>query len=99
MILQRAQHPFLFVTRLNLIELTGLKARTLEELVQTLKIVPAAITYHHTHHFLKQHNFLSPEPPNDFAYWVTAALNEERLGEQLAAIDAVQFTSLRPLRD
>ena len=43
--------------------------------------------YYHTHHFLAQHQYLSPEPPNDFAYWVTTVLQEDRLGEQLAAID------------
>src|SRR3954469_4670819 len=95
----RAKNPFLFVTRINLIELTGLKARTLPELVAVLKSAPSSIVYQHTHHFLKQHQALSPEPPNDFSYWVTAALNDEALGEQLAAIDTVQFGSLRALRD
>jgi hypothetical protein len=95
----RAQNPFLFVTRINLIELTGLKARTLPELVAVLKTAPSGIVYQHTHHFLKQHQFLSPEPPNDFSYWVTSALNDDALGEQLASIDTVQFGSLRQLRD
>ncbi len=95
----RAKHPFQFVARMNLIELTGLKARSVPELAQVLKTVPASVIYHHTHHFLKQHHFLSPEPPNDFAYWVSTALNEDRLGEQLASIDTIQFTSLYALRD
>ena len=38
-----------------------------------------------------QHQYLSPEPPNDFAYWVSNVLQEDRLGEQLAAIDLIQF--------
>jgi hypothetical protein len=45
------------------------------------------------------HQHLSPEPPNDFAYWVTNILLEERLGERLAAIDVLQFPSIRELRD
>jgi hypothetical protein len=97
--LARANNPFLFVTRINLIELTGLKARTLQELVSILKTAPSSIVYQHTHHFLKQHQSLSPEPPNDFAYWVTSVINDDALGERLAAIDTVQFTSLRALRD
>jgi hypothetical protein len=55
--------------------------------------------YFHTHHFLAQHQHLSPEPTNDFAYWVTTALQEDRLGEQLAAIDIIQFRSLSAVRD
>jgi hypothetical protein len=99
MALARAKNPFQFVTKVNLIELTGLRAKTLPELVQILRNAPSAVVYQHTHHFLKQHQALSPEPPNDFAYWVTAVLNDDALGEQLAAIDTVQFSSLRVLRD
>ena len=39
------------------------------------------------------------QPTNDFAYWTTPALQEDRLGEQLAAIDIIQFRSLSALRD
>ncbi len=77
MTLPRAQNPFLFSTRINLIELTGLKARNLQELLEVLKSAPSSIIYHHTHHFLKQHQALSPEPPNDFSYWVTTVLKED----------------------
>jgi hypothetical protein len=99
MVQRRAQNPFQFVTRINLIELTGLKARTLQEMLDILRTANSSIIYHHTHHFLKQHQSISPEPPNDFSYWVTAVLNDEVLGEQLASIDTVQFTSLYALRD
>jgi hypothetical protein len=94
-----AQNPFHFVTQTSLIELTGLRARELYELLEHLKAVPLSVVYYHTHHFLRQHQFLSPEPPNDFAYWVTNVLQEDRLGEQLAAIDTVRFLSLRALRE
>jgi hypothetical protein len=94
-----AINPFHFVTQTSLIELTGLRARDIYELQQHLKTVPPSVLYYHTHHFLKQHQFLSPEPPNDFAYWVTNVLQEDRLGEQLAAIDTVRFSSLKSLRE
>src|SRR5258706_7298562 len=99
MTLKRTENPFRFVTQVNLIELTGWKAKNLDELVHYLKISTGSVIYHHTHHFLKQHQFLSPEPPNDFAYWVTNVLQEDRLGEQLAAIDTVRFSSLKALRE
>ena len=91
--------PFRFYTRMHLSALTGLKAATLEELLGLVRDVPGACIYHHTHRFLQQHQYLSPEPPNDFAYWVKEVLGENELGEQLASIDTVQFTTIRELRD
>src|SRR2546427_2526244 len=94
-----AREPFHFWTRLTLTKLTGRRAVDLAELVEHLRVVPLSVVFQHTHHFLVQHQHLSPEPPNDFAFWVTNVLQEDQLGEQLAAIDTVQFPSLRELRE
>jgi len=99
MTLKKTQNPFQFSTQANLVELTGLKAHDLKELVMILKTIPGSAMYYHTHHFLKQHQFLSPEPTNDFAYWVSQVLQEDKLGEQLAAIDTVSFSSITSLGD
>ncbi|MDD4879526.1 MAG: DUF5752 family protein, partial [Candidatus Omnitrophica bacterium] len=48
---------------------------------------------------LQQHQYLSPEPPNDFAYWVSAVLGEEELGELLASIDTIRYVTIRSLRE
>jgi hypothetical protein len=93
------QQPFRFVTHLTLTELTGRRARDLLDLLRHLKVVPLSVIYFHTHHFLQQHRTLTPAPPNDFAFWVTHALQEAGLGERLTAIDTAQFTSLAALRD
>jgi len=95
----RAIEPFKFYTRLHLSELTGLRASTLNQLLNIIKQVPGSCIYHHTHRFLQQHQYLSPEPPNDFAYWVTEVIGEDKLGEKLASIDTVQFFTIRNLRD
>jgi hypothetical protein len=97
--LVQAKTPLQFFTRLHLTELTGLKASNLSELVEFLRQVSGSCVYHHTHRFLQQHQYLSPEPPNDFAYWVTEVLGEETLGEKLASIDTIQFSSIRALRE
>lgn len=94
-----ARDPFRFYTRLTLTRLTGRRAADLAEMLEHLRSVPGSVIFHHTHHFLVQHQHLSPEPPNDFAFWVANVLQEERLGERLAAIDTVQFPSLRELRE
>lgn len=96
--IKKAKEPFRFYTRLNLSELTGLKASNLKELLECLKVVPESSIYHHTHRFLQQHQYLSPEPPNDFAYWVTNSIGEKALGEDLSSIDTVQFNSIGDLR-
>jgi len=94
----RAKEAFRFYTRLHLSELTGLRASTLSQLAGLIKQVPGSCIYHHTHRFLQQHQYLSPEPPNDFAYWVTDILGEDELGERLASIDTMQYSTIRDLR-
>lgn len=96
--LQQAKEPFRFYTRLNISELMGLCASNLWQMLHLIKKVPASCIYHHTHRFLQQRQYLSPEPPNDFAYWVSNALGEKRLGEQLASIDAAKFNNIESLR-
>lgn len=95
----KAKEPFKFCTRLHLSELTGLRATTLGQLLALIKEVPGSCIYHHTHRFLQQHQFLSPEPPNDFAYWVTDILGEDELGERLVSIDTIQYSTIRDLRE
>lgn len=95
----KAREPFKFCTRLHLSELTGLRATTLGQLLALIKEVPGSCIYHHTHRFLQQHQYLSPEPPNDFAYWVTEILGEVVLGEKLAGIDTMQYSTIRDLRE
>ncbi len=97
--LKKAQEAFRFISRTHLTELTGLKAKNLPELASILKDVPDAVIYYHTHHFLEEHHYLSPEPANDFALWVDDALGDEVLGERLASVDTFSFPSLKALRE
>jgi hypothetical protein len=91
--------PFQFYTALALQESTGLRASTLPTLAKLLWTVPESCVYYHTHHFLLQHQYLTPEPTHDFAYWVAEVLGEERLGEELASIDTIQYASLQGIRE
>lgn len=95
----RAPEPFRFYTRLHLSELTGLKASNLTELSALVKEAGDSSIYYHTHKFLLQHQYLSPEPPNDFAYWVSAVLGDDLLGERLASVDTVKYGTISELRD
>lgn len=89
---------FYFYTKLDQTQLLGRKARNLSELLAGIQAVPESSIYYHTHRYLRQHHYLSPEPPNDFAYWITQALNEPTLGERLSSVDIVQFHNLEELR-
>ena len=92
------KEPFKFYTRQNIIYLLGRKAHNLEELLSGIKEVPAMSIYHHTHHYLEMHEFLSPEPPNDYAYWITNILLEKLLGEEVASIDLRQLSTIEEIR-
>ena len=97
--LKKAKDSFHFHSRTHFTELTGLKAKNLRELVDILRKVPDAVIYFHTHHFLEEQYYLTPQLSNDFAVWVTGALGDEVLAERLASIDTFGFPNLGALRE
>lgn len=97
--MRKATEPFTFNARFHLSELTGLRAASLDELLALIREVPGASIYHHTHRYLQQHEYLSPEPPNDFAHWAADALGDDELAERIASIDIIQFPTIRGIRE
>jgi len=91
-------NPFNFNTKLDQTLLLGVRANTVAELMASVKSAPDSSIYFHTHRFLNQHQYLSPEPPNDFAYWVSNVLGDDVLGERLWSVDIVRFSSIHELR-
>jgi hypothetical protein len=91
-------NEFHFYTKLDQTLLLGIKARNIQGLLEGIRQVPDASVYYHTHRFLQQHHYLSPEPPNDFAYWVSDVIGDDVLGEQLSSVDLVQFSTIGELR-
>jgi hypothetical protein len=89
---------FQFYSEFNLPILLGRKAKNINELMEGIKQVPGASIYYHTHRFLKQHHFLIPELPNDFAYWLRNVLNMRQLGELVSSINIVECSNLDQLR-
>lgn len=94
----KANEHFHFYTRLNQTELLGKKAKNLVELLEGIKSVPDSSIYHHTHRFIQQHHYMSPQPPNDFAYWITDVLKEDALGEKIASVDVIEFKKIVDLK-
>lgn len=97
--MERAQHPFVFYSRLHLFELTGIIARNIPQLLKHMHAASGTSIYQHTHHFIQQRQYLSPEPPNDFAYWISEVLGDKYLGEEIASIDLMSHTSIHSIRD
>jgi septum formation topological specificity factor MinE len=91
-------NAFNFNTKLDQTLLLGVRANTIEQLLGGAKSAPDSSIYFHTHRFLNQHQHLSPEPPNDFAYWVSNILGDDVLGERLWSVDIVRFKSIHELR-
>ncbi len=91
--------PFAFYTEKRLVQLTGLSARSLPELLTHLSEVSGSCIFYHTHYLYLAHHFEKPRFYNDFAKWMAQALGEKRLARQLAAIDQLSMTSVRELRE
>ncbi len=91
--------PFVFVTESQLVALTGRGAKNVRELLHHMAEVSGASIFYHTHSLYLSHHFEKPKFYNDFANWVSQALQEERLAERLAAVDLLAMTSIRQLRE
>lgn len=89
---------FIFYTRLVQVILTGKRATSITELVEGIEKAEKSSIYYHTHRFLQQHKTISPEPPNDFAYWIGNILNIEWLSEQISSVNLVQFNNIEDIR-
>ena len=90
--------PFKFFTRLQLPELTGLRAANLNQLLECIKNVPVSSIYYHTHVFFREYQYLAQDSTSDFAYWVSEALGEVELGEQLSGIDIMRYAKIQELQ-
>ena len=95
----KKNRPFVFHTEQRLIALTGRRASTLPQLVSLMRSVPGSSIFYHTHHVYLAHHFERPSFTNDFARWVGEDLQEWELAEKMAAVDLLEHTSIRSLRD
>src|SRR5258706_5140531 len=90
--------PFVFKKVVYLVEVTGRRARTLDELMRALAVVPAESVGYHMHREFLAYKFAPIEYPNDFAYWCAKVLGDEILGEKLASLRVFKHRSLDALR-
>ena len=93
-----AQTPFEFCAVSYLIRIGNQSAETIEELGQGLRQCSDLSIFYHTYQTLGAHHFLTENFSNDFAQWAMADANRNDLGEQLAALDVRDYSSIAALR-
>ncbi len=91
--------PLNFYTSIKLPEYVGRKAGTVEELLEGIRAVDGSCIFHHTYHFLYQTQYALAQPKSDFAYWVDVILHDFELAERLSAVNPVEFSTIRALRE
>jgi hypothetical protein len=96
--MNKAETPFNFFTVAHLTRIGNQSAGTLAELLNGLEHCSDASIFHHTYQTLGRHHFLTEGFSNDFAQWVLADANRDRLAEQLAALDVRDYVSIAALR-
>ncbi len=92
-------NPFYFYTSSNLVELTGEKANTLEELVALLKRCTGSAIFYHVFQSYRERHFAIEKYHSDFAQWISNSQDEEVLAERLGSLDVRDFVTLRALRE
>lgn len=90
--------PFVFKKVIYLVEVTGRRAHTLDELLRALSVVPAESVGYHMHREFLAYKFAPIEYPNDFAYWAARVIGDPVLGEKLANLRVFKHRSLDGLR-
>jgi len=91
--------PFTFMTSVESVQLTGVKAASLAELDEGLQRVEDSAIYHHTHRFYRAHSFLGSSDRSDFALWVSQNLREAVVAEQMGALDLRDYATIHNLRE
>ncbi len=92
-------NPFYFYTSSNLVELTGERANTLEELIALLKRCTGSAIFYHVFQSYRERHFTIEKYHSDFAQWISTSLDEEALAERLGFLDMRDFTTIRALRE
>jgi hypothetical protein len=92
-------NPFYFFTSSNLVELTGEKADTIEELATLLQRCTGSAIFYHVFQSFRERHFAIGKYHSDFAQWISTSLDEEALAERLGSLDVRDFTTIRALRE
>jgi hypothetical protein len=91
--------PFVFRSVATLPRATSYFADSARTLQTAIERAPNSCIYFHLQFALFRRHFTTSEFLNDFAQWTRTTLADEPLAELLAAVDPLEFTSLRQARE
>ena len=93
-----AETPFQFCTASSILRVTGIRANSLDELLEHMRECSDACIFNHTFQTLEHHHFLTEGFSNDFAQWVLTSCNAPGVAERLASRDIRQYPKISDLR-
>ncbi|GEM_PF-213322 len=96
---QHRNAPFIFLKARYMVELTGKKARTLEEFASILANAEPTTLFYHVYHPLLESHLVPYEYPNDFSFWFSDSFQDKDLAEQIANISLPEKGGLEELRE
>jgi hypothetical protein len=83
----RAREPFRFVDYEGLVVASGVEARNLRELLETIRKVPVGVIHHHLFRAVLAHRYGAWDHTNDFSAWAATALGDPILAEKLSSLE------------
>ena len=78
---------------------TGVMADDLRSFLYGLETVTGSSIFYHVYDSFFRRHFTTSDHMNDFARWVWGSLEQRGLAEKLAAINPMEFKSVRQVRD
>lgn len=96
---EAADPSFQFYSESWLVHHTGVMADSLRTLLKGLRTVSGSSIFYHVHNSLFRRHYTTSRYMNDFGRWAWVTMHEERLAEQLAVIDPLEFVSVREARE
>ncbi len=91
-------NEFVFLKARYLVELTGRKAKNLQELASYISTADPSTIFYHVFHPLLDAHLVPYEYPNDFSFWLSDSLQDKDLAEQVAGIDIPESGGLEEVR-
>ena len=93
-----SSNEFVFLKARYLVELTGRKAKNLQELVSYISTADPSTIFYHVFHPLLDAHLVPYEYPNDFSFWLSDGLQDKDLAEQVASMDIPESGGLEEVR-
>jgi hypothetical protein len=94
-----APRPFHFWGCSEIRESLGLRADSVQQLLERLETVPADSIYYHSVRCLLRHQVVATPYPDDFATWIDGEVRDPALAERIAFHSPFDFADIEAFRE